>query len=236
MIDLSQRSGETEQMDDLQCKGEVIEQTLHELEMINQLLGGNQLTMSGISELVDTVPSITHLRVFDLGCGRGDMLELISNWAKSKGIRVQLTGIDANPNIIKIAQARHENNRDIRFEVKNIFDPDLARVKPDIILATLFTHHFTDDQLSFLLRQWNMQASIGIVINDLHRHWLAYHSISLLTHYFSKSGMVKNDGPVSVSRAFSKNEWKHILENAGISHYKITWHWAFRWKLVIYSK
>ena len=236
MIDLSQRSNEAEQMDNLQCKGEEVEQTLHELEVINKLLGGNQLTMSGISELVDTVPSITRLRVYDLGCGRGDMLEMISKWANNKGITAQLTGIDANPNIIRIAKARHENNTDIRFEVKNIFDPDLAREKADIILATLFTHHFTDDQLSFLLRQWNMQASIGIVINDLHRHWLAYYSIGLLTHYFSKSGMVRNDGPVSVRRSFSKNEWKHILKNAGISHYKITWHWAFRWKLVIFSK
>ncbi len=236
MIDLSQRSNETEQMDDLQCQGKVVEQSLHELEVINKLLGGNQLTLSGIGELVDTVPSISRLRVIDLGCGRGDMLDLISKWTKRKGIRVQLTGIDANPNIIKIAQARHESNPDICFEVKNIFDPELARVKTDIILATLFTHHFTNDQLSFLLRQWNMQASIGIVINDLHRHWLAYHSINLLTRYFSKSGIVKNDGPVSVSRSFSKNEWKHILKNAGISHYKITWHWAFRWKLVIFSK
>ena len=49
MIDLSQRSNEAEQMDNLQCKGEEVEQTIHELEVINKLLGGNQLTMSGIS-------------------------------------------------------------------------------------------------------------------------------------------------------------------------------------------
>jgi len=236
MPDFSRRSQEEELMDDLQVKGDVVNQTLEELEIINKYLGGNAITLSGVNDLLKGKDDLVYLSVIDLGCGRGDMLELLDRWAKKKNIKTRLTGFDANPNIIKIAREHHRDNPDIFFEVKNIFDPEIASAKADIIIATLFTHHFTNDQLTFLLKQWSSQVSLGIVINDLHRHWVAYHSIKWITRYFSKSEMVQHDGPVSVHRAFRKREWKDILRNAGITKYKINWKWAFRWKLVIYSK
>lgn len=77
------------------------------------------------------------------------------------------------------------------------------------------------------------QVNLGIVINDLHRHPFAYHSIKILTRLFSKSSMVKYDAPLSVQRAFTKKELVRLMENAGIEHYKIKWKWAFRWQIVI---
>ena len=75
-------------------------------------------------------------------------------------------------------------------------------------------------------------ARKGIVINDLHRHWFAYHSIKVLTRFFSKSKMVRNDAAVSVKRSFRKNEIAKILFKSGIHGFDLSWHWAFRWKVV----
>ena len=103
----------------------------------------------------------------------------------------------------------------------------------DIAVATLFLHHFTHDQLVGILSQLVKQIRIGIVINDLHRHFLAYHSIKLLTKIFSKSKMVQYDAPLSVLRGFSKLELEIILKQAGIKNYSIKWKWAFRWQVII---
>lgn len=70
-------------------------------------------------------------------------------------------------------------------------------------------------------------------MNDIHRHPLAYHSIKLLTDLFSQSAMVKFDAPLSVLRAFSKNELNDILQRAGITDFSLNWKWAFRWQLII---
>jgi hypothetical protein len=45
--------------------------------------------------------------------------------------------------------------------------------------------------------------------------------------------MVKFDAPLSVLRGFSRHELVSILSQAGITHYKLRWRWAFRWQLVI---
>jgi hypothetical protein len=70
---------------------------------------------------------------------------------------------------------------------------------------------------------------IGFLINDLHRHPLAFYSIKLLTQVFSKSYLVKNDAPLSVQRGFTRSEWESIFLAAGINNYSIEWRWAFRW-------
>lgn len=232
MVDLSNRSSEEEIMDDLGSSGPVISQTLHELETINTLLGGNYVTLNGLDRLINGKPLNNTLRIADLGCGGGDILRLISNWLEKKEITAELIGFDANPNIIDFAR-KHTAQKNIRYQSVNIFSEDFKAQKFDIVVSTLFFHHFSSDQLAEFLKQLRSQTNIGIVINDLHRHWFAYYSIKWLTASFSKSSMVKNDAPLSVARSFRKKDWIDILEKAGIQHYKMRWMWAFRWQVLI---
>jgi hypothetical protein len=104
-----------------------------------------------------------------------------------------------------------------------------------VAIATLFFHHFTAEQLSAVLKQLHTQVRVGIIINDLHRHPLAYYSIKWLTQLFSRSAMVKFDAPLSVLRGFSRSEWELILTKAGIRKYTLRWRWAFRWQIIIPS-
>jgi 2-polyprenyl-3-methyl-5-hydroxy-6-metoxy-1,4-benzoquinol methylase len=216
-------------MDDLSAKGPVVDQTLKELDVINKYLGGNQITLKALKSMADT----DVIRIADLGCGSGEILRQLLVWGQKSGKKLDLTGIDANPNIVKYA--RKQNPSQINFQVRNIFDLAFSTERYDFIIATLFTHHFTNEQLVESLRQWHQQASKGIIINDLHRHILAYRSIQLLTRLFSRSHMVKHDAPLSVARSFTKDDWIQILREAGITNYKLTWRWAFRWELLIYS-
>jgi len=228
------RSTEPELMDDLQSGGEVIEQTLREIETINKLLGGNNVTLKGISTLI-TDKNKTW-RIVDIGCGGGDMLRQIARWARKRSIRVELVGIDANPHVVAFAAERCKDHPEITFQQMDVLAPSFENVSCDILTATLFLHHFKDEELVKLLCQFQTQAREGLVINDLHRHWLAYRSINVLTALFSKSPMVKYDAGLSVLRGFRSSELRTLLRFSRITHYTLRWMWAFRWQLVVRTK
>jgi 2-polyprenyl-3-methyl-5-hydroxy-6-metoxy-1,4-benzoquinol methylase len=228
----SQRSDGIEIMDDLNCKGEVVDQTLRELEFINRTLGGNNITVSGVRSLLENKLG-KPIEIIDLGCGGGDMILLLQKKFSKRKAALNFTGIDANPNIIAYARKHIKETANIRFEAVNILSDEFKSRQFDIAIATLFFHHFTSEQLSPVIKKLYEQARIGIVINDLHRHPLAYYSIRFLTQLFSKSAMVKFDAPLSVLRGFSREDMRNILSDAGITNYTLSWGWAFRWKVVI---
>lgn len=227
------RANETEIMDDLSCSGETVNKTLTELDVINKWLGGNSVTIEGIKKLLKE-KDITHsITIADLGCGSGNMLRLVNEWALKKKYPVSLTGIDANPNIISFAKQHLKGLHDIKLVTTDILSEEFKMQKFDIVIATLFFHHFSSEQLICFLNQLKSQVRIGIIINDIHRHWFGYHSIRLITKFFSRSSMVKYDAPLSVLRAFSKKELIDIVTKAGITNFTIQWCWAFRWKVII---
>lgn len=230
MINLSQRSDEEELMDDLLCEGPVVDQTLAELDVINRLLGGNQISLHAFKALLKNRTEPIHL--VDLGCGSGDLMKVMADLCRKQGIKASFTGIDANPNIVAYAEEHTKNYPEISYRCLNILDEAFQEIQCDVIHACLFCHHFTSEQLSQLFGTFKQMASEKVIINDLHRHPLAYYSIKWLTHWFSKSDMVKNDAAMSVSRGFKRQELLEILKNAGIEMAQLSWAWAFRWKLI----
>jgi 2-polyprenyl-3-methyl-5-hydroxy-6-metoxy-1,4-benzoquinol methylase len=232
MPDFYKRSNEIEIMDDLNCTGHVLVQTLRELEIINKWLGGNSITLNAIDQLLQSADPLKEITVADLGCGGGDMLRIIEEWRKKRKLKMRLIGIDANPYIVSFAKKNLDRYPHIQFHTLNIFSKDFQTQKFDIVIGTLFYHHFTDEQLTHFFSQLKKNVALGFIINDIHRHWLAYYSIKFLTQAFSKSGMVKYDAPLSVLRAFKKKELIQTLHAAQIENFNINWRWAFRWQVV----
>ncbi len=231
------RSYEKEIMDEFDLGGEAMAQTLREITFINKWLGGNAVTTDGLDRMIAQTPiqESRPLTIADLGCGGGDMLLLMAEWAKKRKITAQLTGIDANSYIIQYAENQTANYSNIHYHHLDIFTPKFQQQPYDIVTCTLFCHHFTDEELIQLFRSLHTQTRIGIVINDLHRHWFAYHSISWLTQLFSKSYMVRNDARLSVKRGFTRKELENLLQQAGIRNVQIRWRWAFRWQICIFT-
>ncbi len=227
---LEKRSEEVEIMDDLNISGEVIDQTLKELDVINRRLGGNAISLSSFKALLKTHAIGT---VADLGCGGGDILIGMAKIAQVQKKEVQFIGIDANPHIVAYAQGNCAAWPNISFSSENIFGAAFQAECYDVIHCCLFLHHFTEAQLVELFSRFKTQAKVAIIVNDLHRHYLAYHSIRLITRFFSRSYMVRNDASVSVARGFNRAELVSILDQAGITNYTLKWRWAFRWQLVV---
>lgn len=228
------RSRQTELMDDLTFAGEEMAKTLRELDIINRWLGGNAVTLSGLDRILRHRDPGTPVSIADLGCGGGDILKAIYAWSRRRQRAVELEGVDANSYIVEYAR-QNTAELPIRYRVNDIFLDDFKQRKYDILTACLFCHHFTDEALIRLFRQWREQARLAILINDLHRHWLAYYSIKYLTALFSDSRLVRHDAPVSVARAFTRPELERILAQAGIDRYELRWRWAFRYRLIIWT-
>lgn len=235
-MDLSRRSYETEIMDDLSSQGAIITQTLRELEFINKWLGGNAVTLGALNKIRARLGNGSPVTIADLGCGGGDMLRIVNSWAVRNGIRVNLVGIDANPNIVEYARKNLSDLPNVTFLHADVFSAEFAQMRFDVVIGTLFFHHFTQQQLIQFFAQVRKQVRVALIINDIHRHFLAYYSIKILTKLFSKSPMVVHDAPLSVERAFSREELRSALVKSGFEEFVIAWKWAFRWQIVASSR
>lgn len=231
---LNQRSLKEEIMDDFFCQGEVVDQTLEEIHQINAYLGGDHLSLSAIKKLIKKNPQEKY-EIVDLGCGGGDTLKLFSKWAKRNKQELSLTGVDANEYIIAYAEKNCKKYRNINFIAENILSDSFRSQKYDIAHASLFLHHLQEEEIIELFRQLLSQVRIGIVINDLHRHWVSYLFTKHLITRWSKSEMVKYDSVLSVARSFIKQELERYLQLAGVANYTLTWRWAYRWELIMWK-
>jgi ubiquinone/menaquinone biosynthesis C-methylase UbiE len=202
---------------------------LKELNSVNTLLGGHSITIEGVKKL--TGSNSSGITIAEIGCGGGDNLKAIHKWNRKNSFRY--IGIDINKACTDFAEKNCSEIPDAQFICSDYKQVDFNEKKPDIIFSSLFCHHFSNEQLTEMLIWLKNNSSTGFFINDLQRHPVAYHSIKLLTKLFSHSYLVKNDGPISVLRGFSKTEWKDLLEKSGIKNYSITWRWAFRYLITV---
>lgn len=219
----SKRNTNFELLDNFQIPQNELNQNLFELEVINRFLGGYAVSFAGISKL--KLEPEKKWRIADVGCGGGDGMIALFEFLKKQGIKAEMIGIDANPNAIAYAKKRCKDYPQFHW-IEAPFQ-DLVLPDADVFHCSLFAHHFYDADLTKLARLFS-QAKKGFVVNDLHRHALAYYGIALLTQLFSKSHLVKHDAKLSVAKGFSKSE----LENCFSSHdfdVEISWRWAFRW-------
>ncbi|MGZ8282885.1 MAG: methyltransferase domain-containing protein, partial [Allosphingosinicella sp.] len=74
----------------------------------------------------------------------------------------------------------------------------------------------TDGQLDAFIRFMEAQATRGWLINDLHRHILAYRAFPWLARLLGAHRIVREDGQLSIARSFRREEWQSILAAAGV--------------------
>ena len=231
MINLAKRSYKKEILDNENIPFADIRQNMKELNTINTRLGGHAITIAGVKEIIQRIATNQPVTICEIGCGGGDNLNAINTWCKKENITAKFIGIDIKPECISFAQQQYptlccswlsSDYQQISFKEE----------KPAIIFSSLFCHHFSEQELTGMLRWMKQQSSRGFFINDLHRHWLAYYSIQIITRLFSKSYLVKNDAPLSVTRGFVRSEWQNIMAAASIENYSISWRWAFRFLIV----
>ena len=233
MVSTKHRSDATEIMDDFTMEGETLRDALDKIAKINQLLGGNSLTLRGVDVLLADVPKPQLITIVDVGCGNGDMLRALAEYGKKTGRNFNLIGIDANDFTVRHAITLSGSYQNISFRCEDIFSTSFDEVKYDILLCTLTLHHFKDEDIERLMSIFYHNTSIGIVINDLQRSAVAYYLFKALCAVFGLNKMSRDDGLVSILRGFKKSELQRFSEKLNFKKYSIRWKWAFRFQWII---
>ena len=200
-----------------------------ELAIINRTLNGYAPSIEGIRELL--LPDTREFTLLDVGTGGGDLVQRVHDWAAARGIEAHILGIDVSAPTIAYARRRCDGVACLDFEVADLLD--LADTRSfDIVHCALALHHFEEKTAVAALKKMFSLSRWGVVVNDLHRHRLAYYAIYLLTRLFSQSRLIRHDAPLSVLRAFRRADFEHLAREASLPKPSIRWHWAFRWRVL----
>ena len=233
LVNTKSRTSNPEIMDDFNMEGDELKDALDKISKINRMLGGNKLTLDGVKQLLKNNDKSNEITIVDVGCGNGDMLRNLANYGEKTNIKLKLIGIDANNFTINYATQLSSNYKNIEYRCQDIFDKSFSDLKYDIVLCTLTLHHFNKEEIINLLKVFNDNSSIGIVINDLQRSSIAYRLFQLLCAVFRLNTMTREDGLTSILRGFKKQELIDFSEKLNLKKYKINWRWAFRYQWII---
>jgi 2-polyprenyl-3-methyl-5-hydroxy-6-metoxy-1,4-benzoquinol methylase len=232
-IKAKHRTDDSEIMDDFQMEGDVLREALDKIAQINQLLGGNKLTLRGAAKLLKKVPASNQVTIVDVGCGNGDMLRRLADFGFQNNLNLQLIGIDANRFTVNYAADLSRKYSNITYRCEDVFDESFSEMKYDIVLCTLILHHFKNEDIIKLLALFNKNSKLGFVINDLHRNTVAYRLFQALCFVFRLNEMSRKDGLTSILRGFKKHELVAFSENLKFKKYNINWKWAFRYQWIV---
>ena len=223
-------------MDDLSIDDERLTRSLDQLRFINRALGGYTAVYNGLQSYMSRSEG-QEVRILDVGTAIGDIPVYLLQETGIRRWNAIYTGVDYNRATVEYAERYLEHTLDPsvadRFSVEqaDAFDLPYADGEFDIVMASMFLHHFPGDQSVAILREMNRVSRDGVLINDLHRHPFAYHSITALTRILPATEMARHDAPLSVIRGFSREELLNAAYAAGLTNVSVRWHWAFRWLL-----
>lgn len=232
--DLTERVHHDEIMDDVSITDARLSGALRDLRLTNRFLGGYASTGALLDPLFEASDQV---RIVDVGTGGGDSLADLVLRGDRLGCRVEAIGVDLNAGAVEYAEsfldeALPPSLRDRAAVVQgDALDLPFAAGRFDVAVSALFLHHFDRVDATQVLREMDRVTQRGLVVNDLHRHWLAYASIVVLSRLLPVSDMYRHDAPLSVRRGFTREELHVLADHARLGPAAVQWHWAFRWTL-----
>ena len=210
--DFSRRAQLTELMDE-PCSREQLRACLRDLARVNRWFMGYRPLLVWL----DSLPRRAEpLHILDVGCGYGDGLRRIAQWADARGVAVELTGLDVNPDAVAIAAEASPDSSNIEWVCANVFE--YAPRKPiHLVVSSLFTHHLDEADVVRFLRWMERHAALGWLVNDLSRSAVPYYFFFAFSRLANLHPFVQHDGPVSFERSFLPQDWQRMCAAAGLS-------------------
>jgi ubiquinone/menaquinone biosynthesis C-methylase UbiE len=222
-----QRSLELEQIDRGEYTPEEYEDCLVELRRVNRWLGdASALNHSVLPEFEKA--GLESFSLLDVGAGSGELLRVIADWARESQRRLTLVGLELNARSAQsiLEESReHEEIRSVRGNALRLPFHDGAF---DYAICSLFAHHFRDEEVVAVLREMTRVARLRVYVIDLHRHPIAYFLYTTLGKIILHNRLIREDGALSILRAFVPEELRRLAERAGMVGAKIERRFPYR--------
>jgi SAM-dependent methyltransferase len=195
---------------------EAVRGNLRDLARINRRAGGVRASERAIERLTDGRDAVT---ILDVGTGGAD---LPVAWLRSPARARQpwsVTAIDSRPEILAAAAVRDPRvgatpGLDLHVaDGRHLPYPDDAF---DVVHCSLVVHHLEPPEVVELAREMARVSRLGVVINDLIRGRLAWAGAWTWAHVTTRNRFTRYDAPLSVRRAYTRAELRHLLDEAGL--------------------
>lgn len=206
-----------EHMDD-ETDAEVLTACLKSLASVNTLSFGRAPSIAFARRAAARRRREDPLTLLDMGSGYGDTVRAIGAALSRDGVPAELIGADLNPIATDAARSAtgEIDGVAIRFETRDARDVRPSSGAVDAIQSSLFMHHLEDDEIVAFLRWMDGASRIGWFINDLYRSRFAAVGFGALATASRRHPYVRHDGPVSFARSFRAQDWRRLLDRAGI--------------------
>ena len=189
---------------------------LRDLARVNRRLGGAQLSIAAIAALAGDRPD---LHILDVGTGGADIpLELLDH-ARRAGRDWRVTAVDSRPEVLAAALVLEPElgaTPGLELHVGDGTRLAHADGAVDVAHASLVAHHLEPDGVDALLREMARVARLGVVVNDLVRGRPAWLGAWALTRVATTNRYTRNDAPMSVRRAYTRDELRAMAARAGL--------------------
>jgi len=210
------RSSATELLDGPAVDPGELGANLRDIRRVNRFFGGSSTILRHLPELIAEIPPDRTITVLDLATGSADIPIALSAWAKANGRSLNIIASDASHAILDVAQHQIRGVQGIRVaqhDARAVSEPDSSY---DIVLCSLALHHFAPDDAILVLREMRRLSRVGIIVNDLCRSRLGYVVAWLAAHVTTGNRLTRHDAPLSVLRAYTQDELRALLAQAGM--------------------
>ncbi|WP_337101492.1 methyltransferase domain-containing protein [Paenibacillus sp. YIM B09110] len=221
-----------ELMDDFTSGGIELREALRHLRWLNRIFAAAAPTMYGIEKLWIEANKPKHLSIMDIGSGSGDVNRRLLKWIDMNRIDASITLVDKTSEACEEARQFFRNEPRVNVMQCDLYDMSGRSV--DIVTGTQFLHHFQEEELPTVILKMLSLSRLGVVINDIHRHWLSWAAVWLTTRILSSNRYIVNDGPLSVAKGFQSEDWELLKESLG-EEVGLTYSWRplFRYAVLI---
>jgi SAM-dependent methyltransferase len=161
------------------------------------------------------------IHILDVGCGYGDGLRRIERWAHARGVAVELTGLDINPDAVAIAAEATSPAHLIHWVAADVFAYTPHR-PVQLIISSLFAHHLSEPDVIRFMQWMERHAQLGWFINDLSRAAIPYRLLQVFSKMARLHPFVQHDGPVSIARSFLPQDWQRMCAAAGLGAHAVS--------------
>ena len=214
------RINDLERIDTGDYTPEEYETFLGEIAFINRYFGDKRaLEKSLLREIA--VSDLRKFSVLDVGCGSGELLRIIAEFASSTRREAHLIGIDLNSISSSVTKTESREFPEIRSVRGDAFELPFADDAFDYAISSLFFHHLLDEQIPIVLNEMSRVSRRGVCVIDLHRDPIAYVGYKVLCFVFRISELVRHDGALSIRKGFRTAELARLATAAGLIDHSV---------------
>ena len=208
-------------MDERSVSSSALVENFRDISRINSYFGGvaviRRLLERVLVERAKEDPGRrAPLRLLDIATGAADIPLAISRWALQRGIEIEIVATDYSEEILAIARSTVANVPAITLELADARSLPYGNGSFDIVTCSLALHHFSDEEAIKVLGEMRRVAGMAFIVNDLRRSLFGYLAARAYGLLFTRSPLTRNDGPLSVLRAFTPAELARLVESADI--------------------